>query len=52
MMCSYKFGFFFLGNVAPHMKLRGGVVFVKEIPRNHNGKILRKDLRSWSQSKL
>lgn len=39
-------------NVGPHMRLRGGVEFVKEIPRNANGKILRKDLRNWTKSKL
>ncbi|XP_065221532.1 uncharacterized protein LOC135846386 [Planococcus citri] len=38
--------------VAPHMKLRGGVKFITEIPRNTNGKILRRELRKWLQSKL
>lgn len=33
------------GQVAPHMKLRGGVEFVDEIPRSKAGKILRKFLR-------
>ena len=31
--------------VAPHMKLRGGVEFVIEVPRSLSGKILRKHLR-------
>ncbi|XP_053374439.1 uncharacterized protein LOC128546991 [Mercenaria mercenaria] len=31
--------------VSPHMKLRGGVEFVSEIPRTLSGKILRKTLR-------
>lgn len=31
--------------VSPHMKLRGGVEFVEEIPRTLSGKILRKTLR-------
>ncbi|XP_052803276.1 luciferin 4-monooxygenase-like [Mya arenaria] len=33
------------GQVAPHMKLRGGVEFVTEIPRTASGKILRRSLR-------
>ncbi|XP_053374350.1 luciferin 4-monooxygenase-like [Mercenaria mercenaria] len=31
--------------VSPHMKLRGGVEFVSEIPRTLSGKILRKTLK-------
>jgi acyl-CoA synthetase (AMP-forming)/AMP-acid ligase II len=31
--------------VAPHKRLRGGVVFLEEIPKSPSGKILRKDLR-------
>ncbi|BGP18670.1 hypothetical protein JCM10213_002914 [Rhodosporidiobolus nylandii] len=31
--------------VAPHKRLRGGVVVLKEIPKSPSGKILRKDLR-------
>jgi len=34
-----------LGMVAPHMKLRGGVEFVTEVPRSRSGKILRRSLR-------
>jgi acyl-coenzyme A synthetase/AMP-(fatty) acid ligase len=30
--------------VAPHKKLRGGVVFIQEIPKSASGKILRKDI--------
>lgn len=32
-------------NVASHKQLRGGVIFMKEIPKSPSGKILRKDLR-------
>ncbi|KAL3280307.1 hypothetical protein HHI36_017796 [Cryptolaemus montrouzieri] len=32
-------------NVSPHKQLRGGIVFVKEIPRNQGGKILRRILK-------
>ena len=28
--------------VAPHKKLRGGVVFIEEIPKTASGKILRR----------
>lgn len=34
------------GKVAPHKKLRGGVVVIEEIPKSPSGKILRKDLRA------
>ncbi len=33
------------GRVAPHKKLRGGVRFVKEIPKSPSGKLLRRVLR-------
>ena len=33
-------------NLAQHKQLRGGVVFVDEIPKSPSGKILRKDLRA------
>lgn len=36
---------FVAGQVAPHMKLRGGVEFLNEIPRSLSGKILRRTLR-------
>jgi 4-coumarate--CoA ligase len=32
------------GLVSPHKKLRGGIVFVKEIPRTKTGKIIRRQL--------
>ncbi|KAJ5396543.1 hypothetical protein N7509_004656, partial [Penicillium cosmopolitanum] len=31
-------------NLAPHKKLRGGVVFIEQVPRNPSGKILRRKL--------
>ena len=37
--------FFFSEKVAPHMKLRGGIEFIDEIPKNPAGKILRQKLR-------
>ncbi|XP_060552027.1 uncharacterized protein LOC132713440 [Ruditapes philippinarum] len=40
-------------HVAPHMRLRGGVEFISEVPRNPSGKILRRFLRDGSRkSKL
>lgn len=41
-----------LEKVAPHMKIRGGITFVDEIPRNTNGKILRRVLRASVKAKL
>ncbi|KAG0306526.1 hypothetical protein BGZ98_002206 [Dissophora globulifera] len=35
---------FVASRVAPHKKLRGGVVFTHEIPKSASGKILRKDI--------
>ncbi|KAF9938820.1 hypothetical protein BGZ67_010370 [Mortierella alpina] len=35
---------FVAGKVAHHKKLRGGVVFIGEIPKSASGKILRKDI--------
>ncbi|KAF2880009.1 hypothetical protein ILUMI_26168 [Ignelater luminosus] len=46
---------FLAGQVSPHKRLRGGVRFINEIPRNPSGKILRRKLRefiSLSKSKL
>nr|CAD7392266.1 unnamed protein product [Timema cristinae] len=40
------------GQVSPHKKLRGGVTFVDSIPKTSSGKILRRELRSFSKSKL
>lgn len=36
--------------VSPHMKLRGGVEFLSEIPRTLSGKILRKTLREKAKT--
>ncbi|WAQ94556.1 LUCI-like protein [Mya arenaria] len=36
--------------VAPHMKLRGGVEFIQEIPRTASGKILWKSLRELARA--
>ena len=41
--------------VSAYKRLRGGVVVVDEIPRNHNSKIQREVLKQWAmqpQSKL
>lgn len=35
-----------LDQVAPHMRLRGGVEFLNEIPRNPSNKILRRVLKN------
>jgi acyl-CoA synthetase (AMP-forming)/AMP-acid ligase II len=39
----------FNSRVANHKRLRGGIVFVKEIPRSSSGKTLRKVLKEWVQ---
>lgn len=36
---------YILGKVSAQKKLRGGVIFVTEIPKNPSGKILRKNLK-------
>ena len=36
-------------NVSDHKRLRGGVLFVEKIPRNNNGKILRRELLEFVQ---
>lgn len=38
--------------VSSHKKLRGGVIFVRDIPKNASGKILRRVLRDKLKSKL
>lgn len=38
--------------VAPHKKLRGGVVVIDAIPKSPSGKILRKDLRKRAEEEL
>ncbi|EAU35348.1 conserved hypothetical protein [Aspergillus terreus NIH2624] len=37
-------------NMARHKQLRGGVVFVKEIPKSTSGKILRRQLRDQAKA--
>jgi acyl-CoA synthetase (AMP-forming)/AMP-acid ligase II len=39
----------FNSRVANHKRLRGGIVFVEEIPRSTSGKTLRKVLKEWVQ---
>ncbi|KAJ5242341.1 uncharacterized protein N7469_000668 [Penicillium citrinum] len=39
----------FDGKVAPHKRLRGGIRFVDEIPKNPTGKILRRQLRELAE---
>ena len=38
--------------VAPYKQLRGGVVFVKELPKTAIGKILRRELREAAKAKM
>ncbi|KAI1610622.1 4-coumarate-CoA ligase [Exophiala viscosa] len=35
--------------VSSYKRLRAGIAFVKEIPRNHNGKIMRNVLKEWAE---
>lgn len=35
-------------NLSSHKQLRGGVVFIDEVPKSASGKILRKDIRQWA----
>ena len=42
---------YFVGKVAPHKRLRGGVEFVLEIPKTPTGKILRRILYDMEMSK-
>lgn len=37
--------FFFMLQVSPAKRLRGGVFFVDEVPKNDSGKILRRELK-------
>ncbi|KAJ5181664.1 hypothetical protein N7449_011811 [Penicillium cf. viridicatum] len=39
----------FDGKVAPHKRLRGGIRFVDEIPKNPTGKILRRQIRELAE---
>ncbi len=38
--------------LAPYKQLRGGVVFVEEIPKNAIGKMLRRELRERAKKEL
>ncbi|KIW62212.1 hypothetical protein PV04_10408 [Phialophora macrospora] len=40
------------GRVANHKKLRGGVKFVAEIPKNASGKILRRIMKEWAKDEV
>ena len=35
-------------NLSTHKQLRGGVVFIDEVPKSPSGKILRKTVRQWA----
>jgi acyl-coenzyme A synthetase/AMP-(fatty) acid ligase len=39
---------FLNARVSSYKRLRGGVAFVDEIPRNVNGKIMRNILKEWA----
>lgn len=43
---------FVLDNLAPYKQLRGGVKFVKEIPKNAIGKMLRRELRDQARKEV
>ena len=36
-------------NLAAHKQLRGGVIFVNDIPKSSSGKILRRELREHAK---
>lgn len=44
--------FYFTERVSNQKRLRGGVRFIKDIPKNPSGKILRRELRNLLKSKL
>lgn len=37
-------------NLSRHKQLRGGVVFIKEVPKSSSGKILRRQLRDQAKA--
>jgi len=43
---------FVASRAAPYKQLRGGVVFVKELPKNAIGKILRRELREQAKAEV
>lgn len=43
---------FVKARLAPYKQLRGGVVFVKELPKNAVGKYLRRELRDRAKKEL
>lgn len=38
-------------NLAPYKKLKGGVIFVNELPKTVSGKVERKELKKWVSSR-
>ena len=40
---------FLNSRVSVYKRLRGGVVFVDEVPRNLNGKVMRNVLKEWAE---
>lgn len=42
-----QLSFFFLDNISPMKKLRGGVIFVDQLPKTSTGKVNRKELKQW-----
>jgi 4-coumarate--CoA ligase len=43
---------FVASRAAPYKQLRGGVVFVQELPKNAIGKILRRELREQAKAEM
>ncbi|XP_071053248.1 uncharacterized protein [Onthophagus taurus] len=43
---------FLKGKVAPYKELNGGVYFVDDIPKNANGKIMKREIRKYINEKL
>ena len=41
---------FFNNQVPNFKKIRGGIIFRNEIPRNPIGKLLRRNMRDWAES--